>query len=42
MLICIQLLLSHVAEKNQAQFLQQHEYSFSSILLFYGSNIYIF
>lgn len=42
MLICIQLFLTGVAEKNQAQFLQQQEYAFSSILLFYGSNICIF
>lgn len=41
MLICIQLLLTGAAEKNQAQFLQQ-QYTFSSILLFCGSSIYIF
>lgn len=42
MLICIQLLFTGAAEKNQAQFLQQQEYTFSSILLFCGFNIYIF
>lgn len=34
MLICIQLLLTGVAgKKNQAQFLKQQEYAFSSILI---------